>query len=138
MLISAHVRFLAAKREMAVSNSEELLDTELFIHEVGKYPEIWNVAAESTITAPRREVHGLMFVGCFVKDSTRRMRGIKMKYVSTLFKFSYIFINDMKLNIYSTIVAVQVLCRICEIYGTINLSALNYNLFAKGCCQHQK
>jgi len=61
-----------------------------------------------------------------------------MKYVSTLFKFSYLFFNDMKLNIYSTIVAVQVVCRICEIYGTINLRALNYNLFAKGRCQHRK
>ena len=46
MLISAHVQFLAVKREMAVSNFEELLDIELFIGEVGKYPEIWNVVAE--------------------------------------------------------------------------------------------
>ena len=46
MLISAHVRFLAVKREMAVSNFEALLDIQLFIHEVRKYPEIWNVAAE--------------------------------------------------------------------------------------------
>ena len=68
----------------------------------------------NAITAPRREVHGLMFVGCFVKDSTRRTRGIKMKYVSTLFKFSYLFFNDMKLKICSTIVTVEVLCRICE------------------------
>ena len=60
----------------------------------------------SAITAPRREVHGLMFVGSFLKDSTRRTRGIKMKYVGTLFKFSYLFFNDMKLDIYSTIVAV--------------------------------
>jgi len=46
MLFSALVRFLAVKREMEVSNLEELLDIELFIGEVGKYPEIWNVAAE--------------------------------------------------------------------------------------------
>jgi len=46
MLISEHVRFLAVKREMAVSNLEELLDIELFIGEVGKYPKIWNIATE--------------------------------------------------------------------------------------------
>ena len=45
MLIGVHGRFLAVKREMVVSNFEELLDIELFIVEVTKCPEIWNVAA---------------------------------------------------------------------------------------------
>nr|CAD7261935.1 unnamed protein product [Timema shepardi] len=45
LLISAHIRFFAVKRDMVGPDFEQL-DIEHFIGEVRNYPDIWNVAAE--------------------------------------------------------------------------------------------
>jgi len=57
------------------------VDVELFISEVKLHPKIWNIADNNYHDRTKKEEHGLKFVECFVKDSTKRMNGIKMIYI---------------------------------------------------------
>ena len=92
MLISAHVRFLAVKREMALSNFEELLDTELFIGEVGEYPEIWNVAAEEYHNRAKKRSAWINVCGVFCEgfdEKDERDKNETCKYIIQIFIFIF-------------------------------------------------
>ena len=92
ILISAHVRFLAVKREMAVSNFEELLEIELFIGEVRKYTEIWNVAAEEYHNRTKKRSACINVCQVFCEgfdDKDERDKNEICKYIIQIFIFIF-------------------------------------------------